>query len=66
MTYLMPRAIIVLVGWGITCGLIMKVWANVDPVIFYVAGASWALAGIAYFGYLHRLRRETQIQRRGY
>ena len=25
--------------------------------IFAVAGASWLTAGVAYFGYLHKLRR---------
>ena len=63
MAYVVPRAVIVLIGWAITCGLIMNVWANVDPVAFYVTGASWALAGIAYFSYLHKLRREMDGQR---
>jgi hypothetical protein len=62
MAYILPRAFIVLIGWGITCGLITDVWSNVDPKIFYVAGASWALAGFLCFGYLHRLRREAQDQ----
>jgi hypothetical protein len=34
-------------------------------MIYYVAGASWALAGIAYFSYLHRLRREANLHRNG-
>ena len=63
MAYVAPRAVIVLIGWAITCGLIMNLWANVDPLIFYVAGASWALTGIAYFSYLHKLRREMDGQR---
>jgi hypothetical protein len=60
MSYILPRAVIVLIGWGITCGLIMRVSPNVDPTIFYVAGVSWALAGIVCFGYLHKLRREAE------
>jgi hypothetical protein len=63
MAYLMPRAVIVLIGWGVTCWLIMNVWSKVDPMIFYVAGASWAFAGVVCFGYLHKLRREAHDQR---
>jgi hypothetical protein len=62
MAYFLPRAVIVLIGWGLTCGLIMSVWSYADPVIFYAAGASWAVAGIAYFGYLHKLRRQAHAQ----
>jgi len=63
MPYILPRAFIVLIGWGITCGLINNVWSKVDPVIFYVAGASWLFAGIVCFGYLHSLRRDAHDQR---
>jgi hypothetical protein len=59
MGYLLPRAFIVLMGWGMTCALIFNIRRNVDPQIFYIAGVAWALAGIAGFGYLHRLRRTT-------
>jgi hypothetical protein len=62
MTCILPRAFIVLVGWGITCGLIVNLWSKVDPKIFYFAGASWAMAGLLCFGYLHRLRRAAQEQ----
>ena len=38
-----------------------------DPVIFFVAGASWAGAGIAYFAYLRRLKRDIDnLSRRRY
>lgn len=63
MAYLLVRAAIVLIGWGMTCGLIVNLWAHVDPMVFYVAGASWTLAGIAFFGYLQKLRREASEQR---
>lgn len=63
MAYILPRAFIVLVGWAITCGLIKDAWANVDPMIFCVAGASWAFAGLLCFGYLHRLRAEAHGRR---
>jgi hypothetical protein len=32
--------------------------------IFALAGASWLTAGVAYFGYLHKLRRDiAQLER---
>jgi len=62
MTYILPRAFIVLIGWGITCGLIADVWPRVEPTTFVIAGASWALAGLVCFGYLHRLRVEAENQ----
>jgi hypothetical protein len=62
MGYILPRAFIVLIGWGITCGLIINVWSKVDPMVFYAAGASWAFAGVICFGYLHKLRRQAENQ----
>jgi hypothetical protein len=53
----------VLIGWGLTCGFITKGWSYTDPTIFYVAGASWAFAGIAFFGYLRKLRRAAHAER---
>lgn len=64
MAYILPRAFIVLVAWAITCGLIKNVWSPVDPMILYLAGASWALAGTLGFGYLHRLRTEADGRHR--
>jgi hypothetical protein len=58
MGYVLPRAVIVLIAWGTTC-LVMHSWTNVDPLLFYIAGGVWALAGLVCFGYLHRLRQET-------
>jgi hypothetical protein len=60
MAYVVPRGIIVLIGWAITCGLILKIWPQIDPMAFYVAGASWLFAGVACFAYLYKLRREAQ------
>jgi hypothetical protein len=57
MAYLLPRAFIVLAGWGMTCALIFNVWSNVDAQVFYIAAAVWAFAGIVCFGYLRSLRR---------
>ncbi len=58
MAYLLPRAVMVLIAWGMTCGLIKNLWPEADPMIFGVAGVSWACGGIAYFAYLRKLRRE--------
>jgi hypothetical protein len=61
MAYLLPRAVIVLIAWSVTCGII-NVWSSVDPVAFYIAGVSWALVGIAFFGYVYKLRSEANLQ----
>ena len=64
MAYLLPRAIMVLIAWGLTCGLIRKFWPDADPVMLQ---ASWAGAGIAYFAYLRRLKRDIDdLSRRRY
>ena len=60
MAYLLPRAILILIAWGMTCGLIGKLWPAADPAIFGVAAACWTLGGIAYFGYLRKLRRDIE------
>jgi hypothetical protein len=68
MAYLLPRAAFVLVAWVTTCALIRKFWPGADPMVFAAAGATWIAAAIAYFGYLHKLRRDIeQLERaRGY
>lgn len=40
MTYILPRAFIVLIGWGMTCALIYDIWPLVDPTVFVIAGVS--------------------------
>jgi hypothetical protein len=60
MPYLLSRTVLVFVAWGMTCGLIRKFWHDADPMIFGVAGASWVVAAAAYFGYLHKLRRDIE------
>ena len=67
MGYLLPRAAIVLVAWGMSCALIKKILPSADPVIFGVAAASWACAGTAYFAYLRKLKRDIEeLERRRY
>jgi hypothetical protein len=64
MGYLLPRTILVVIGWGISCALIRRVWPCADMAVFALAGASWLAAGVAYFGYLHKLRRDiVQLER---
>jgi hypothetical protein len=41
MTELSSRAFIVLIGWAITCGLIMNLWSKMDPTSFTVVGRFW-------------------------
>ena len=41
MTEISSRTFIVLIGWAITCGLIMNVWSRVDPTSFTVVGVFW-------------------------
>jgi len=60
MAYLLPRAFIVLIAWGISCVAIKKLFPEVDPAIFGIAGACWVAGGIAYFGYLRKLRRDIE------
>jgi len=62
MAYVLARVFIVLIGWGVTCGLIANLWPHVDTTTFVIAGASWALAGFVCFGYMHKLRVEAEDQ----
>jgi hypothetical protein len=64
MAYLLPRAVLVLLAWGMTCGLIRKFWHDADPMTFGVAAASWIVVAAAYFGYLHKLRRDIEALER--
>lgn len=61
MGYLLPRTVIVLIACGTTC-LIMNTFTSVDPLVFYVAGGVWTFVGLISFGYLHKLRREEDVQ----
>ena len=58
MAHLLPRTILVFIAWGITCALIRRIWPSAEMPIFAVAGATWPAAGVAYFSYLSKLRRD--------
>jgi len=60
MAYILPRAFIVLLLWGITCGLIVAIVPSTDPAVYLFAGVSWAMAGMVCFGYIRKLRREEE------
>lgn len=64
MAHLLPRTILVFIAWGITCALIRRIWPSAEMPIFAVAVA----AGVAYFSYLSKLRRDiVRLERaRGY
>jgi hypothetical protein len=49
-------------GWGLSYGLMRIVIADESLAVFYFTGLSWALAGIVYFGYIRKLRREADIE----
>jgi hypothetical protein len=58
MAYLLPRALIVVIAWGMTCALMRNLWPQADPMAFGIAGATWLTGGIAYVSYQRKLRRE--------
>lgn len=60
MGYLLPRTILIVIAWALSCALIRRVWPSAEMPIFTLAGATWFAAGAAYFGYLHKLRRDIE------
>jgi hypothetical protein len=62
MAYILPRAILVLLGWGLSYGLTRLVVSDESLAVFYFTGLSWALAGIVCFGYIRKLRREAALE----
>jgi hypothetical protein len=58
MAYLLPRTILVVIAWGVTCALIRRIWPSAEMPAFAIAGATWLAVGVAYFGYLNKLRRD--------
>ena len=61
MAYVLPRAVLVLLGWGATYWLLTLLSTEVSPAVVYMTGIAWVLAGIVCFGYLYRLRREMGL-----
>ncbi len=63
LAYVLPRAVIVLLGWGAVYFILTALSPRLAPVIVYFTGISWVLAGFVCFGYLYRLRREAGLLR---
>jgi hypothetical protein len=61
LTYVLPRAVIVLLLWGATYWILTALSPQLAPAIVYITGISWVLAGVVCFGYLYRLRREMGL-----
>ena len=61
LTYVLPRAVIVILLWGATYWILTALSPQLAPVIVYITGISWVLAGVVCFGYLYRLRREMGL-----
>ncbi len=61
LAYVLPRALIVLLGWGATYWLLTALSPSLPPALVYITGISWVLAGIVCFSYFFRLRRETGL-----
>ena len=64
MAYLLPRTVLLVIAWVATCAVVRRVWPSAEMPIFAVVGAICFAAGTAYFGYLHKLRRDiAQLER---
>ena len=64
MSYVLPRTILVFIAFAASSALIRHVWPSAEMPVFALAGASWLTAGVAYFGYLHKLKRDiVQLER---
>jgi hypothetical protein len=61
MAYVLPRAVLVLLGWGTTYWLLTLLSTQVPPSVVYITAIAWLLAGVVCFGYLYRLRREMGL-----
>ena len=62
MAYVLPRAVIVLIGWGLTCAMIAHAQQHIDLRMFGAVGLPWAFGGTVVFRYLYRWRREEHDQ----
>jgi hypothetical protein len=58
MGYVLPRGVLVLLGWGVTYFILTALSTHLAPSVIYITGIAWVLAGVVCFGYLYKLRRE--------
>jgi hypothetical protein len=61
LAYMLPRAILVVLGWGATYWLLTALSPHLPATIVYITGVAWVLAGIVLFAYLYRIRRELGL-----
>lgn len=59
--YMLPRAVLVLLGWGAAYWILTALSTHLPPAVIYFAGVSWMLAGLVGPGYLYRLRSEAMV-----
>jgi len=59
--YVVPRAVIVLIGWGATYFILTALSTHLPPSVIYLTGILWMLAGVICFGYLYKLRRDMEL-----
>jgi hypothetical protein len=61
LSYVLPRAVLVLLCWGATYWILTALSPSLPPSVVYITGISWVLAGIVCFGYIYNLRRELNM-----
>jgi hypothetical protein len=61
MTYVLPRAVIVLLGWGAMYWILTALSPHLPPAVIYFTGLMWVSAGVLCFGYIYKLRRELGL-----
>jgi hypothetical protein len=64
MSYILPRALIVLLAWGASYFILTALSTHVPAAVVYFTGIAWSLAGIAGFGYLYRLRQHVALEQK--
>jgi hypothetical protein len=58
LAYVLLRAVIVLIGWGVMYFILTALSTHVPPAVVYMASVAWVLAGVVCFGYIYKLRRD--------
>jgi hypothetical protein len=61
MAYILPRAVIVLLGWGATYWILTALSPHLPPMVVYLTGFAWLFAGVVCFGYLYNLRYDVSF-----
>lgn len=56
MAYFLPRAVLVLIAWGVTYWILTALSPHLPAAVVYFTGIAWMLAGLVCFGYIRKLR----------